>query len=338
MQRQLPSVKLTYTDSSHAYYLNGKRASGVSTLAKIPDDTYTVEQWDRRQVLIGAALDRNIIENVAMDIENRDAINKLVDNAKFIAKQHLKADRGSQKHRVLELILTQREDELITDQQKQDAIILKRTLDLYKLTPHDGLVEQFVCYPDYRVAGRFDCIMERSDGSLIGVDLKSGINAVKYPRSTSVQLALYFHAPMVSERINARGKDKVSIDDWRELPDRLDRTRAYVLLVEQDAEVGTFHRIDIEHGWTAAQLALQIVEWRKKFNYGEGIALEVKPDDPVITDVSVEGGFANMGARAGTIRECQILWRNAKDQGALTDYVKEILIKRVEYLKAQGAA
>jgi hypothetical protein len=141
-------------------------------LAKIPDDTYTVENWDRRQILIGAALDRNICENVAIDIEDRDAINKLVNDARYVAKQHLKADRGSQKHRVLELILTEREDLLLTDQQRADAVVLKRTLDRYKLTPHDGLVEQFVAYPDNKVAGRFDCIMERADGTLVLVDLK----------------------------------------------------------------------------------------------------------------------------------------------------------------------
>jgi len=335
VKRLLPTLKLTYTNSSHTYMMNGRRASGVTTLAKIPDDTFLIDQSDRRQVLIGAALDRNICENVAMDIEDRDGINEYVKEAKRVAGQHRKADRGSQKHRVLELILTEREDQLITDQQRADAVVLKRTLDRYKLTPHDGLVEQFVAYPDQRVAGRFDCVMERNDNSLVGVDLKSGINAVKYPRSTAVQLALYFHAPMVSEKINTRGKDKVSIDDWRELPDRLDRTRAYVLLVEQDADVGTFHRIDIEHGWAGAQYALAIVEWRKKLDYGNQIALEISPDDPVITDVSVEAGFMDIARRAGSVKEAQMIWKHSRDQGALTPHLKDVLIQRVEYLKQQ---
>lgn len=331
-QKVLPKVKLTYTNSSHAYYMNGVRASGVSGLAKIPDDTYTVEQWDRRQVLIGAALDRNIVENVAMDIEDRDAINNYVAEAKRIAGQHRKADRGSQKHRVLELILTGKEDQLLTDQQRADAVILKRTLDLYKLTPHDGLVEQFVAYPDNKVAGRFDCIMERADGTLVLVDLKSGENAVKYPRSTSVQLALYSNAPMISDKINIRGKDKVSIDDWRELPKRLDRTRAYVLLVEQDAEVGSFHRIDIEHGWVGAQLALEVIKWRKRLEYGKGIALEVKPDQVPTVDYSAIEGYIDMAGRAGSGKELKMLWKNANDQGVLTPDVKRAMTARATEL------
>lgn len=338
MQRQLPRVKLTYNDETHVYMLNGTRASGVSTAAKIAPDNFKLNEHDRRQVLIGAALDRNICENVAMDIENKDAINGYVEEAKHVARAYHKADRGSQMHRVLELVLLEREDELLTDQQKRDALVLKRTLDRYKLTPHDSLVEQFVCYPDQRMAGRFDAVLERNDNSLVLTDLKSGPNAVLYPQSTSVQLALYARAPMISNKINARGKTKVSIDDWREMPGRLDRTRAYVLLVEPDAEVGTFHRIDIEHGWVAAKLVLDIIQWRKKLNYGKDIALEVKPDDQVITDISIEEGFADIAARASSVKELEMLAKNARDQDAWTDHLRDILNARWKFLKQQGVA
>lgn len=329
MKRELPKVKLTYTDSSHAYHMNGKRATGVTTVAKIPVEDYTINQWDRRQVLIGAALDRNIVENVATDIENNDLVNKQVEHAKYVAGQHRKADRGTQMHRVLELICLKQEAKLLTDQQKRDAVVLRRTMDAYRLTPHDELVEQFVAWPDHKVAGRFDAIMERSDNSLVLVDLKSGLNAVKYPQSTSCQLALYARAPMISDKINPRGKDKVAVDDWREFPARLDRTRAYVLLVEPEAEIGTFHRIDIEHGWNAAQHALEIVQWRKKLNYGEGIALEVKPDT-IISDGGRVAGYIDIISRASTEEQLRLFWRNAKNDNCLTDEVKAAIMSRRE--------
>lgn len=336
MKRLLPKVKLTYTDDGHVYMINGRRAKGVTSVAKIVPDSFAIEQWDRRMVLIGAVLDETLRENVAMDLEDKEAVNKYVAEAKRIARQHEKADRGTQAHRVLELILTGREDKLLTPQQKSDAEVLKRTLDAYKLTPHDGLVEQFVVWPDHAIAGRFDCICERNDGSLIVTDLKTGLNAVRYPQSTSVQLALYARAPMVSEKIVARTKGKVSIDDWKELPERLDRTRAYVLLVEQDAKVGTFHRIDIEHGWAGATYALDIVNWRKKLSYGDNIAVEVPPEKAteIITDESVAQGFLTMARRATNINECKLLWRNAKDQGCLTRDLKDALTSRAEELKS----
>lgn len=332
------AVKLTYTDDGHEYRINGVRASGVSTTAKIPPSSFAIEQYDRRMVAIGCALDPNICENILMDLEDKDGINKQVKDAKYIAKQHVKADRGTQKHRVLELILTGRENQLLSKQQRSDADILKRTLDTYHLTPYEGLVEQFVCYPEYSLAGRFDVVMERNDGSLVVVDLKSGINAVLYPQTTMVQLALYAHAPMVSENIASRS-GKLVVDDWRQMPPTLDLTRAYVLLVENNEKVGTFHRVDIEHGWAGATHALGILKWRKQLGYnGRDGVIEVSPDAPVgiVVDESAHQGFLEMAARATNRKECKMLAQNAKDQGVFTDELKDVLNKRWVELKASA--
>ena len=40
MQREGREVKLTYADNSHAYYLDGKRATSVTSVAKIPIDRF----------------------------------------------------------------------------------------------------------------------------------------------------------------------------------------------------------------------------------------------------------------------------------------------------------
>lgn len=668
-QAKLPKVKLTYTDDGHEYRINGVRASGVSTTAKIPPSSFAIEQYDRRMVAIGCALDHNICENILMDLEDKDHINKQVKDAKYVAKQHVKADRGTQKHRVLELILTGREHQLLSQQQRDDADILKRTLDAYKLTPHEGLVEQFVCYPEHSLCGRFDVVMERNDGSLVVVDLKglalntllptpfgwttmaavtvgdqvlgsngvpcnviaksntkcigtyvvtfddgtkvtcdsehiwwttteldrrhnrppssrsiteiidtlkyggqkqhwvpiseplqlpevelpiapyllgawlgdghvrggqiskedglfdilesdghelgirrpyktekcvcrtvigltkalrlaglqynkhipiaylrgshhqrlrllqglmdtdgtwnikrktavfnscdktlalsveellvtlgqrphfaefqatgfgktvtayaveftprdikpfrlphkaekatqttkslayssrrlivdvqpgpdvetaciavdsldsiylcsehmipthnSGPNAVLYPQTTMVQLALYARAPMVSEKIEKRSGKQV-VDVWRTMPPSLDLTRAYVLLVENNAKIGTFHRLDIEHGWTGATLALGVLQWRKQLGYnGRGGAIEVSPQEAteVIVDESVTQGFISMAARATNRLECTMLAKNAKDQGAYTDELRDVLNRRWVELKADA--
>jgi hypothetical protein len=334
VKRVLPQVKLTYTDKGHIYMINGTRASGVSTTAKIPPSSYAIEQYDRRMVAIGCALEPNICENILMDLEDKDGINKQVEDAKYVAKQHVKADRGTQKHRVLELILTGREHQLLSQQQRNDADILRRTLDAYHLTPHEGLIEQFVVYPEHSLAGRFDVVMRRNDGSLVVVDLKSGINAILYPQTTMVQLALYAHAPMVSEKIEKRS-GKAVVDEWREMPEKLDLTRAYVLLVENDAKIGTFHRIDIEHGWAGATHALNILKWRKALGYnGRGGVVEVLPEEPIIMDESVHQGYLEMTARATNRRECTMLASSATEQGCLTDELRTALNKRWTELKA----
>ena len=125
-------------------------------------------------VATGMAIEPNLVENVAAHIDDKDRLNEICEEAKKAAKSHLKADRGTQKHRVLELVLLDREHKLITDQQRADAVILKRTMDRYHLTPYDYMAEQFVAWPHYCVTGRFDAVLERPDGTLILVDLKSG--------------------------------------------------------------------------------------------------------------------------------------------------------------------
>ena len=316
-------VKLTYTDTNHAYYLNGKRCKGVTTVAKIPTDTYTLEQWAQRQVAIGLAMDHNLVENVAVDLDNRDALNTIVDKAKEVASAHRAADRGTQMHRVLQLVLLDQEHKLLTEQQRRDAELLKRTLDRYKLTIYDALSEQFVVWPNHLVAGRFDAVLERPDGRLILTDLKSGPNAVLYPHATAVQLALYARAPHISEHIHTRG-DKTTIEDWRTMPDRLDRRSAYILLAEPEADIGTLHEIDIEHGWAAASLALQIVNWRKKHDGGKGITREIPPYPT----------FAEQAVLATSLDQLRQIWVEAKQASELTEDFQAVALERSKEIGA----
>jgi hypothetical protein len=326
------TVKLQYTDSSHAYWLDGRRCKGVTTVAKIPVDDYAITKYDRRQVAIGLALEPNLIENIAMDLENRDIIDSIVDDAKKVAKAHHKADRGSQMHRVLELILLGEDERLITEQQQRDRDLLLRTLDLYKLTPHDGLIEQFVVWPEQVVAGRFDAVLEKPDGRLWLVDLKSGPNAVKYPQSTAVQLALYARAPHVS--LNApRHGDKQITDQWRTMPDKLDRQHARVLLVQPDAEIGELHRIDIQHGWAGAMKALEIVRWRKQHNNGRDIATTEPADDPPREMPTWETLIRD----ARGLDDLRLIWTRAHQCGDLTPELRQAVQDRTTHFQAATA-
>ena len=247
---------------------------------------------------VGVTVDPNIRENIAAHIDDKKRVDKECDKAKEAAKAHLKADRGTQMHRVLELVISDREHKLLTDQQREDAIILKRTMDRYHLTPYDCMTEQFVAWPHYCVTGRFDAVLERPDGSLCLVDLKSGEGAINYPLQTKIQLALYARAPHISDNIHSvfeKGTHKDLVTDWREMPERLDRHYAYVMLVEVGAEVGTLYEMDIEHGWAGAQIALKALEWRKKYNKGKDTVREIteweqRPTPPTWESLAAEAG------------------------------------------------
>lgn len=323
---------LVYHERGHRYYLNGKRAKGVSTIAKIAADDYMIRLWHERMVAAGVTIDENLRENVAMHIDNRLELNNLCEDAKKVAKAHLAADRGSQKHRVLELVLTGQEHKLITPQQREDAVILKRTLDRYRLVPHGDLAEQFITYPDTEnpdepshVCGRFDAVLdfEKPDGSTVLVDLKSGENAVNYPHATACQLAMYTNAPYVSEG-EQRG-DKINVTTWRSMPERLIRDVAYVLLVTNDGDVGSLHAINIEHGWKAAELALALIKWRRAFQYGDNLV------SPVV-DRFTEAAMASV-----TQDELRAVWIQAAERKCLTPELRSFILARKDELEA-GAA
>lgn len=162
-------MKLTYSDSTHAYFLDGKRAKSVTSVAKIPVDTFTLEQWAKRQVAIGMTLERRLAERIAVDLDNREAIQSVCEDASRIAGAHHAADRGTQRHRASELADTLAP--FISDQQRADAAVWLRTLDAHGIEIDPTLVEQFVAYPDHGVVGRFDRVA-MLDGRHAIVDLK----------------------------------------------------------------------------------------------------------------------------------------------------------------------
>jgi len=348
-------VKLTYTDADHTYFFGGYRAKSVTGVAKIAADNFHIEQWTKRMVAVGMLYDHAynndlLREELAVDPADKDLGNRVAEKALELAKAHAKAARGTQMHRVLELTLLNRLRELLTDQQRRDADVLRRTLDRYRLTPYEGLVEQFVAYPEYRVTGRFDAVMQRADGAIVLVDLKSGHGAVEFPHSTCVQLALYAHAPHVSAVIEEDPTTgKQSVTEWRTMPPQLDLERGYVLLVPPDAEVGTLHEIDITHGWTAGQMALEIVNWRKagrrydretqKSSYDFVNEVPDAETDRVMLDQTIVDptlrALPFMSAKAcRNLTELRELWNAHAASGTLSDTVKTLLEHRARELQA----
>lgn len=265
--------KLIYNDSAHTYMLNGKRAKSVTAVAKIAPDSYALELWNKRQVAIGLMLEPRLAERVAVDPDNKEAVNKVCEEALQIAGAHHAANRGTQRHRASELADT--DGKLLTDQQRQDAAAWQRTIEHHKLEILPGFVEGFAIWPDHCVTGRFDRIA-RYRGRHVIVDLKSGRNSVMYPQSTAVQLALYARAPLVSAKATTTG-DRSTVTEWTTPPADLDLDTGYVVLLEDDMEIGELWEIDIAHGWVGAQQALSIVDWRKAYRYGAELARPVEP-------------------------------------------------------------
>src|SRR5690606_37879937 len=188
-------------------------------------------------------LEPRLIEQIAVDPDNRDAVDEICEEAMRVAGAHHAANRGTQRHRASELADTG--GTLLTAQQEADAEAWRRTLDRYGIEVDPAYVEGFAIWPEYGVAGRFDRIV-RYQGRHVILDLKSGENAVKYPQSTAVQLALYARAPLISAEVNVHG-DRSTVARWRTPPEDLDLRTGYVVLLGDGMDVGQLHEVDIDY-------------------------------------------------------------------------------------------
>jgi hypothetical protein len=253
-------MKLTYNDAAHTYTLDGKRCKSVTAVAKIPDDTYALDNWRKRQVLLGVALQPALVERAAAHHDDKDQLNRIAEEALTAAKSHEAAARGTAAHRIAERVDL---DELIIDTPQAQVVraAWDRALQIAGLEIVPDFVERIVVYPDQRIAGRFDRFARRkADKRLVVVDLKTGTNAVKYPHSMAVQLALYANAPLMAGPIP---RDGGSTDQFHRLPDNLDRTVGYVIHMPADGQVDVV-AIDLNKGWDAAQLCFQVLDWRAR--------------------------------------------------------------------------
>ena len=312
----MSEYKLIYNDSSHGYWLNGRRVKSVTAVAKIVADSFALDQWRKRQVAIGMMLEPRLAERVAVDPDNRETVDRVCEEALQMAGAHHAANRGTQRHRASELIDTG--GTLFTEQQRADAEAWQRTISHHGITILPEFVECFVCWPEFGVVGRFDRIgLYR--GKPVIIDLKSGQNAVKYPQSTAAQLALYARAPLISANATTVG-DKTTITEWRSAPEGLDLRTGYVVLLTDEMETGELWRIDIEHGWSGALNALALVDWRKAYDYGAAIAQPVKPyTEPEATALLMEEMDAvvitleEQIVTAPTVAALEALWSANRD-------------------------
>lgn len=275
-------TSLKYVDSNHAYYLNGKRCKGVSTCAKIGTDTYQLEKWQQRQVLLGVAEDPSILESVHDELygltyhdngdiealDPRQRHDQLVERALEAAGAYDAARAGTATHD-----LTDRHDrgeidhETLLPHEKESLAKWDHALERCGFRRIPDMAERVIVYPDERICGRFDRIVERiADGKPVGIDLKTGESAVRYPHSTVAQIAMYVNAPLLADF----GAEDAEVNDKFErttsfvpMPEDIDKEVGYVIHMPADMPLATVHAVNLRLGWQACQKVIfPALRWR----------------------------------------------------------------------------
>lgn len=252
-------MKLKYNDKVHGYWLDGKRCRGVSTCAKIPDDTFALDQWRKRQVAIGLAMKPSLLESVAAHHNDRSKLDLLCEEAMTAAGASDAAEAGTAAHRVTERMDS--DEEIIwTPAARRTANQWKAVLEHGGIDIVTDLVERVVVYPEWRLCGKFDRVgRRRSDGRLVAIDLKTGESAVRYPHAVATQLALYANAPLLAGEWD--GLDGET-EHFEPLPADLDREVGYMIHLPADDDA-SIYAVNLKLGWKCVQeVIFPTLAWR----------------------------------------------------------------------------
>jgi hypothetical protein len=123
-------------------------------------------------------------------------------------------------------------------------------------------VERIIVHQNPLIAGRFDRLFKRRrDGKFVIGDIKSGTNAVRFPQSTSVQLAVYANAPLIAGSIPSSGGET---ETFEKMPEKIDLKRGYIVHAPDPEHVEVVE-IDIAGGWDIFKKAIvPTLAWRQR--------------------------------------------------------------------------
>ncbi len=229
---------------------NAKAHTRATTWAKTLEDTYSLEQWGNRMIVLGLASRPDLIAGAAAcTIEDKSTLNSLAKQAKDAVASGAKATMGTALHRV-----TQRRD--VGEDFEVPSMFVDDVKAYEQLLAGSGieiipeLVERIVVLPDITVAGTFDRLV-RHEGKIKVADLKTG--SVDYAwLAIAIQLALYANAATMYDPIT----------ETHEPMPEVDKTEGLVLHVPYGSATAHLYRVDLTAGWEAARLCGKVRDLR----------------------------------------------------------------------------
>jgi hypothetical protein len=263
----------------------------ATTFAKSISDTFTLAQWGKRNVLLGATLRPDLVALAhGKDItKDREALNTWCEELEKAAGSKVAANLGTAVHSFTEMVDRNWADRwrVLREEIPEDfrphveAYIL--LLEEYGLEPVPHMIEFSTGVLQYEVMGTSDnCYratkhlalqmprgeVRLSPGEHVIGDKKTGKDLDYGWQEITIQLALY-----------AQGVNTLGVFDWDDRtwdPDPLSRFAEPGTKVREDVGIilhlpvdprstkkPGLHGVDLESGWNAAVLCERVRAWRK---------------------------------------------------------------------------
>lgn len=350
-----PARGKTHADVIASFEKRKKRAPSYRRTTKfinVLEDSYTLDKWGQRMVARGIAERDDLAEatrNTELDTKpGKDALDRIVSDARAHMRTGLKATLGSYLHYCTEL-KDRYGDNADLPSPTEWASLQNGHVDLldddYPLDERDadiaayldmkvryGLVyssiELMRVFDPWEVAGTPDRIGTGTDprfgGKWLIEDVKTGdIDWDNTQREIGMQLAMYAHSVGYTQE-DGRVHDVPAVD----------RQKAVVIHLPVMQAKCELHFVDIVAGWEGCHTAQATWEWRKR----KGVFTKLDDWAPRnhLEKLAMKPSFAETAMQCGTKDELRALWTQAAEGIALTPDFKAAVKKRLEQLEGEA--
>jgi len=257
-----------------------------TTWAKAIADMQAITKWEKRMVAKGIATRQDLYAlAAATPIENKDELNKIADQAKEFAKASAGSNLGKALHTFTEQ--ADRGEELTAPEPwDADIAAYQAKLAAEKITIIPDLIERVVIVPGYKVAGKFDRILNLNDGGLPVIGDVKTTQKIEYSwTEIAIQLALYGHAQYMTTE---------DYTDYLPMPE-VDLDRALVMHIPAGQARCDLYTVNIAAGWEAAYICKIVRGWRNRKDLAQPYTYDPIP---------------NLIAAATTREGVEALWRD----------------------------
>jgi hypothetical protein len=239
----------------------------VTTFVKMLEDNFGLGQWQQRMLAKGLSMRPDLLDLIGtLDVKNdREQLNKLLEQARDVAGQKVAANVGTTVHKHTEEVDLGGPLDDVPPRYRPDVAAYLETLRTADLTIVPHLIERITVVPDLQVGGTFDRVVRDRSGKYRVLDVKTG-NMDFGQLAICMQLALYAYG------VNEVGVYDLDNGVWE--PDPLSRFADPGTKVETDYGLvahivpGSAYcdllQVPIDAGWKAVQTAAAVRDWRKQ--------------------------------------------------------------------------
>jgi len=301
-----------------------------SSFGKKLEDTYGLEQWQRRMMTVGLARTPSLVARAATIPGDPKAwtkahkadLNAIADEALIAAKANQAADIGTSLHRMTELADLSDDVSHLPEPFAADVAAYRAGMAAHGFTIDPTHVECRMVCDELRLAGTTDRIpFVPTIGQHRILDLKTGESIELAALGYAVQLAVYAHSVLYDVATGQR------------TPIDLDLATALIVHLPAGQASFTLYDVDVAAGWQAALVCAEIDRWRKRKNLLVAVpAPDVSPLAAASAEVSALQDAITVSTvnaadyqRDNLLRRCR---KVAEISPAGAEWLKAELVKR----------